>query len=407
VTDEQRAHSEPAAEPGPGGDGQPDDLGSALGLSEHGHRHRGDGPGRKRAGGGCILLLVLILLMGGVAYVGLTKGVEWARDQFAEPADYTGAGTTPVLIEVAAGDTADQIGVTLKEAGVVQSAEAYIAHARAHPDESATIQVGFYELRKKMSAADAFTLLTDPANIRTSQVPIPEGLRVVDIVAILAEKTGFKKRQFEKALQDPAALGLPPYAGGNAEGYLFPATYAFSPNDQPADMLRTMVDRWKQAAAEVDLEGSAKALGYTPHELMTVASLVEAEGRGDDMNKIARVIYNRIENPGTAGTIGRLQIDATVNYALGRTGVAHTSNADLEVDSPYNTYRNAGLPPGPIEAPGDEALAAAAHPADGDWYYYVTVNLATGETKFASSPEEFQRYKNEFRAYCANESERC
>lgn len=386
-------------------EGHHGDLGAALGMShEDGGGHR---KGRKRAGSGCLLLLVLIALMGGVAYVGLTKGVDWAREQFAEPADYAGPGTTPVLVEVAAGDTADQLGVKLRDAGVVQSAEAYISHARSHADASSRIQVGFYEVKKKSSAAEAFAVLTDPANIRTDKVTIPEGLRVVDIVDLLAKHTDFTKAQFQRALGNPQRLGLPAYAKGNPEGYLFPATYAFSPQAKPVDMLKQMVSRWRQAADDVDLEASAKRLGYTPHELMTVAALVEAEGRGSDMPKIARVIYNRIENPGTAGTVGKLQIDATVNYALGRIGVAHTSNADLEVDNPYNTYRYAGLPPGPIEAPGDDALAAAAHPASGDWYYYVTVNLRTGETKFASSPEEFQRYKSEFKQYCATESERC
>lgn len=386
-------------------EGHHGDLAGALGMAhDHTHDHR---KGRKRASSGCLLLLVLVLLMGGVAYVGLTKGVDWARDQFASPADYTGDGTTPVLVEVATGDTANQLGVKLHEAGVVESAEAYINYARAHADASSRIQVGFYEVKKKMSAAAAFAVLTDPKNIRTDKVTVPEGLRVVDVVDLLVKHTKFSKAQFQQVLANPAQLGLPPYANGNPEGYLFPATYAFSPQAQPVDMLKQMVDRWRQAANDVDLEGSAKRLGYTPAQLMTVAALVEAEGRGADMPKIARVIYNRIENPGTAGTVGKLQIDATVNYALGRTGVAHTSHADLDVDSPYNTYRNAGLPPGPIEAPGDDALAAAAHPAAGDWYYYVTVNLRTGETKFASTPEEFQQFKAEFQHYCATQSDRC
>jgi UPF0755 protein len=381
------------------------DLGAALGMTHgDGGDHR---QGRRRASSGCILLLILVALMGGAAYVGLTKGVDWAREQFAEPADYPGPGTTPVLVEVASGDTADQVGVKLRDAGVVQSAEAYVDYARAHADASARIQVGFYEVKKKMSAAEAFAVLTDPANIRTDKVTVPEGLRVVDIVGLLVKHTDFSKAEFQKVLANPAQLGLPAYAHGNPEGYLFPATYAFSPEAKPADMLKQMVDRWRQAADDVDLEASARRLGYTPHQLMTVAALVEAEGRGDDMSKIARVIYNRIENPGTAGTIGKLQIDATVNYALGRIGVAHTSNADLGVDSPYNTYRNTGLPPGPIEAPGDDALAAAAHPAEGDWYYYVTVNLRTGETKFASTPAQFERFKAEFKHYCATQSERC
>lgn len=388
-------------------EGHHGDLGAALGLShDDGGDHRKGGP--KRAGGGCLLLVILIALMGGIAYVGLTKGVDWARDQFASAEDYAGPGTTPVLIEVATGDTSGAVADTLVEEDVVASREAFMSIALARSEEAASIQAGFYEMKKEMAAKDAFDLLIDPANIRTSSVTIPEGLRVVDIVDILVEKTEFKRAQFEKVLDNPKQLGLPAYAQGEPEGYLFPATYAFSPKAKPVDMLKQMVDRWRQAADAVDLEGSAQKLGYTPHELMTIAALVEAEGRGEDMNKIARVIYNRLEGPGDkGGTNGRLQIDATVNYALGRTGVAHTSNADLEVDSPYNTYRNAGLPPGPIEAPGDEALAAAAHPAEGPWYYYVTVDLATGETKFAATYAEFLEYRKEFESYCATKSDRC
>ena len=133
---------------------------------------------------------------------------------------------------------------------------------------------------------------------------------------------------------------------------------------------------------------------------------MEAEGRGDDMPKVARVIYNRLENPGTAGTIGRLELDATVNYAHGRDLGARTTAEDRQIDSPYNTYQVAGLPPGPIESPGDAAMQAAANPADGDWYYYVTVNLKTGETKFAETPEEHAQNVQELNEYCET-SEAC
>lgn len=132
---------------------------------------------------------------------------------------------------------------------------------------------------------------------------------------------------------------------------------------------------------------------------MTVASLVEAEGRGDAAAKISRVIYNRLKTTGPP-TNGLLQIDATVSYALGRSLVAVPTSQDLQVDSPYNTYRNPGLPPGPIEAPGDAALEAAANPATGDWLFYVTVNLATGETKFTDSYDTFLEYKAELQRYC-------
>ena len=256
-----------------------------------------------------------------------------------------------------------------------------------------------------MSAEDALDVLVDPANLVTTTVTIPEGLRVVDIVDILVKKTDYSKADFEKALKDPA-IGLPDYAGGNPEGYLFPATYAFGPREKPVDMIKAMVDRWRQAAQENDLEASAAALGRTPQEIMTIASLVQAEGRGDDMPKIARVIYNRLEGPGDKqGTNGLLQVDATVNYALGRKGVATVTTEEIQTtDSPYNTYLHPGLPPGPIEAPGDAAIQAATHPADGDWYYYVTVNLRTGETKFAKTYDEFLGYKKELQDYCENES---
>jgi UPF0755 protein len=257
-----------------------------------------------------------------------------------------------------------------------------------------------------MKASDALAVLIDPSNIVTTTVTVPEGLRVEDIVALLVEKTGFKKGQFEKALADPEALGLPAYAEGNAEGYLFPATYDFGPKEQPADMLHDMVVRWQQSAQDNNLEAAAAELGYTPHEIMTIASLIEAEGRGKYRVKIARVIYNRLEiDPNPAA--GYLQIDATVNYALNRSLVAVPSSEDLEVDSPYNTYQNKGLPPGPIEAPGDESIQAALNPADGPWFFYVTVNLDTGETKFTDDYDTFLEYKQELQEYCETQSDRC
>lgn len=359
---------------------------------------------RGRGLSGCLAVLVAFAVIAGLLYVGVTAGLDKLQDTFADPEDYPGPGSGSVTFQVAEGENGSAICRNLEAEGVVASVDACIGAVNGNP-QAGGIQVGYYELQKEMASADAVAQLVDPANLVTSTVTIPEGLRLTEVVKALAEGTDFPERAFNRALENPEELGLPDYAEGNAEGYLFPATYAFGPEDKPADMLRKMVARWSQAADSADLEAAAERLGYTPHELMTVASLIEAEGRGDDMPKISRVIYNRIENPGTAGTIGKLQIDATVNYAAGNTLGAVPTTDDLKIDSPYNTYEVVGLPPGPIEAPGDAAIAAAAHPADGDWYYYVTVNLATGETKFAETPEQFQTYKNELRAYCATESE--
>jgi UPF0755 protein len=360
---------------------------------------------RKRRLSGCLAALVALAVVVGGFYVAVTRGVDYVSEMFGEAADYPGPGSGRVLFEVEQGDTVAQMGRELKELGVIASVEAFTNAALANEEEANAIQVGSYPLREEMQAAEALDVLVDPSNILRNTVTVPEGLRVEQILDILAERTRFGRGRFERVLDRPGAIGLPDYAGGDAEGYLFPATYDLGPREGPRKILRAMVDRWRQAAEAAGLEEAADRLGYTPHELMTVASLVEAEGRGEDMPKIARVIYNRLENPGNGVTNGLLQVDATVNYAAGNDLGAVPTSEDLEIDSPYNTYTNPGLPPGPIEAPGDAAIEAAANPAEGDWLFYVTVDLRTGETKFAEDYDEFLEFKDELREYCETESE--
>jgi UPF0755 protein len=352
---------------------------------------------KKRGFSGCLAVLVaLIVVVGGAAVLG-TKGFHYLKDHLQSAADYSGPGHGRVLFEVKKGESTSTIGRNLKNQNVVASVDAFLGAAGGNTG----IQVGFYQPKKKMAADDAYKLLSNPDNIVTDTVTIPEGLRVTDIVAILADKTKFSTEDFQTALEDTSALGLPSFANGNPEGYLFPSTYGFGPKEQPADMLKDMVDRWHQAADENGLVAGAKKVGKTPAEVMTIASLIQAEGRGDDMPKVSRVIYNRLDGPGTQqGTFGKLQIDATVNFALDRKGVVAVTIDDTHVDSPYNTYANVGLPPGPINSPGDDAIKAALNPADGNWYYYVTVNLRTGETKFAHTFAEAQQYNAEFHQYC-------
>jgi UPF0755 protein len=353
---------------------------------------------KKRGFSGCAAVIVaLAVILGGAYFVG-NKGYHYLKDHLSSAEDYPGPGHGQVLFEVKSGDTVTEIGRELKQKGVVASVQAFMDASHGKTG----IQVGFYELKKKMAAQDAFDVLINPRHILTTKVTVPEGLRVSDTVAILAAKTKYSTRQFEDALKDPGALGLPSYANGNPEGYLFPSTYGFGPKEKPVDMLKDMVDRWQQSADENHLEAGAQAQGRTPAEIMTIASLIQAEGRGSDMPKVSRVIYNRLDGPGDqGGTNGRLQIDATVNFALNRKGVvAVTQDEANNTDSPYNTYRVVGLPPGPINSPGDDAIKAALHPADGPWYYYVTVNLKTGETKFGTTYQEFLQYKQEYQQYC-------
>jgi UPF0755 protein len=356
---------------------------------------------KRRRWPGCLAALVALAVLVGGFYVAVTRGVDYVSDRLNSTAeDYEGPGRGKVSFEVAEGDTTAAIGRKLKAEGVTASVDAFLEAAAAEEDAT-SIQAGFYRLKKRMPAEDALAVLVDSENRVTAAVTVPEGLRVVDVVELLGQETKFPASAYERVLEDPGAIGLPSYADGNAEGYLFPATYEIDPRDKPRTILSAMVDRWEQAAEEADLEARAEELGYSPDEIMVIASLVEAEGRGSDMPRIARVIYNRLEGPGNQrGTNGLLQIDASVNYGLDQKLGVTLTEEQKAVDTPYNTYLNPGLPPTPIEAPGDRAIDAATHPADGDWYYYVTVNLRTGETKFAETYDEFLGYRREYQEYC-------
>ena len=220
---------------------------------------------------------------------------------------------------------------------------------------------------------------------------IPEGSSLKKTLAILlATKGKIDSEDLAAAVADPSNLGLPAYAHGKVEGFLFPATYDVDPSTTAEDQLKAMVTRWKQAAADSDLVAASKKAKLTPYEVLTVASLLQAEAQPKDFAKVARVIYNRLDKDMP------LQLDTTVLYALGRSGT-HLSPEDLQTDSPYNTYKNKGLPPTPINSPGQQAINAALHPAKGNWLYYVTTNLKTGETKFTNSYQEFLKFKKELK----------
>jgi UPF0755 protein len=362
-----------------------------------------NGPARRqrsRHGFGCFAVLLSLGVLLGGAYAAYYFGAAALKDRFSHPADYEGAGTGRVMVEVKEGEAATDIASTLVDEDVVKSAAAFTEEARNNPD-SVGIQVGFYELRRKMSAASALNVLVDPDNRVRNTVTIPEGYTVKQIVATLAKKTDFSARQYNRVLRNPGSIGLPASANGNPEGYLFPATYELPPTATPRSVLATMVKRYDEAADHLGLVKKAEALGATPHDVMTVASLVQAEARYDkDFTKVARVIYNRLDEGMP------LQFDSTVHYAVGKDGSVGTSDADRGSSSPYNTYKVTGLPPTPISAPGEQAIEAALNPARGTWLYFVTTNPDTGETKFATSYQDHLRNKREFDRWCA-QSDSC
>ncbi len=342
--------------------------------------------GRVRKGRVVALLLIvaLVLGLGGFAVIAALQKLTGG------PADFAGAGTGSVTIEVHDGDTASDIATTLYDTGVVASEAAFV-DAAVNDDRSLGIQPGFYQLRKNMSGKQALELILDPASRVQTTVTVPEGLRLDQTVDRLVAETDLPRTDFTTVLGHPEQLGLPSYAEGNPEGYLFPATYTFDPNESAKGILKTMVDRFKTAASDLHLVARSGDAGLTPGEVVTVGSLVQAEVSEADFGKASRVIVNRL----AAGM--PLQFDSTVNYALNSDDLTLT-NDQLGVDSPYNTYQNTGLPPGPINSPGEAAMEAALAPPAGDWLYFVALKPGSNVTRFTADYNEFLQFKNDFYA---------
>ncbi|MEU7004398.1 endolytic transglycosylase MltG [Nonomuraea sp. NPDC046570] len=308
---------------------------------------------------------------------------------YVTPDDYEGAGSGVVTVQIVPGASAREVAGVLAEAGVVASARSFVNVAEERA-KTGSLRPGYYRLRKGMAAGAALDLLLAPASRVVKRVTLPEGMRLVEALPHIARQAGLPLKDFQAT--ETATLGLPGYARG-LEGFLYPATYEVEPGMRAAKVLGLMVDRFKEAAKHIELEARAAAVRLTPLEAVIVASLVQAEGgRDSDYPKIARVIYNRL-----AGDT-RLQLDSTVLYAQGR----HTlkvSDKDIKIGSPYNTYRYKGLPPGPIASPGEKALMAALHPAEGDWYWFVTTDPEHRITKFTNKESEFVRYREELNEY--------
>ena len=310
-----------------------------------------------------------------------------------ESTDFAGAGTGEVTIVVSSGDTLTKIGRTLAEAGVVLSAESFV-NAASVDERASSIGPGKYTMRRQMSSIEALELMLDPASRADSRLVLPEGLRLEQTVAIAAEATSLPKSDFQKVLQEPEQLDLPAFAKNRPEGFMFPATYDLTGEETAKSTLRTLVKRFKEASDDVSLETRAGDVGLTPYEALIVASLVQAEVAPGDFAKAARVIYNRIDQGMP------LQLDSTVSYALGITDI-QLNEDQLATSSPYNTYVRRGLPPRPINSPGEAAMEAALNPAKGKWLYFVSVDPRTNETKFAKSYDKFLELKREFQANLA------
>ncbi|HEY7858887.1 MAG TPA: endolytic transglycosylase MltG [Candidatus Nanopelagicales bacterium] len=352
-----------------------------LGMTRDEEVDEGRRPRRRGSYRAVIVAFVALLAMVGVVAF---AGIHWitAGD------DFSGDGTGSVTVVVHPGDALRTIGSTLAAAGVVKSGDAFVTAADDQPKAS-SISAGTYVLRRGMSGAAAVALMLDPSSRTVGKLVIPEGLRMSQVVTAAAKATGLSQDDLRASLAKAGLLGLPTYANGNPEGYLFPATYQFAKGVSADQVVTTMLQRFDKAALDSDLTTRAQSMGMTPAQVVVVASILEVEAAPADYNKVARVIYNRLAQ-GKA-----LQLDSTVNYGLG-TADLHLSQAQLKTDTPYNTYLHKGLPSGAIDSPGDAAIEAALDPAPGNWMYFITTDVKNKVTKFTSSYAQFLLWKAEF-----------
>ncbi|MER5177777.1 endolytic transglycosylase MltG [Streptomyces sp. NPDC002896] len=411
---EPPARRRPAAEPetdwdpGPdqgehaffaGGDDDDDRDDDAPGRRGRGDR-RGRGGGTKKRRSGCACLVVVLVFGGGIGGVGYF-GYQFYQDRFGPAPDYAGNGTgDKVTIEIPKGAGGYEIGQALKRAGVVKSVDAFVA-AQAENTNGNTIQAGVYTLNSKMSAAAAVELMLSPKS--RNNLIIPEGQRNSWVYAQIDERLELKKGTTASvAKKEWKSLGLPDWANDNKdikdplEGFLYPSAYPVAKGMKPEVVLKGMVKQATEKYEELGLKEKADDLNLdNPLQVLTVASLVQAEGKyKHDFEKVATVVYNRLK-PNNTETWGLLDFDSTVNYLRGQSKLATGSVNELrKIDDPYNTYKIKGLPPGPIDNPGEVALKAALDPAKGNWYYFVSIS--EDETLFAETNEEQNRNRQKY-----------
>lgn len=276
------------------------------------------------------------------------------------------AGDT-VVFQIPRNASSAEIAAILAENGLIRSPLAFRVYAR-YAGADAALKAGEYEVRRGLSVPETIEALRTGGQDKTVDITIPEGYNTGQILDLLRARGLVGKKEFMAAAGSAPWIYAPDDmpADRRLEGYLFPDTFAVPEDADAAAIIGMLLDRFAQEARALHLAEKAEKMGFSVHEMVTIASLIEREARIDgDRRLISGVIHNRLR-------MGMpLQVDATVVYALGETARERVSYADLEVDSPYNTYRYPGLPPGPIANPGADSLRAALDPAPTDYVYYL------------------------------------
>ena len=356
---------------------------------------------KRRQRGLAVLIASLVLIIGALGYIGfrLLGG--------GSSLDYEGQGNGVVqLVEVPEGSSMSQLAPELAEKNVVKTPEAFSSAANSNPRAS-QVKPGFYRLQEEMSAKSAVEALLDDANMvdlldvqggaTLSDVNVLGGdvrYGIYSLISQVSCKEGgcVSAEELEKiaATVDPAELGAPEWAldairargedPKRLEGLIAPGQYVLDPNMDAQEILTDLISRSTKKYNDTNIVERAEAIGLSPYELLTSASLVERESPAGEFDKVARVILNRLDEP------MRLELDSTVNYGLEDVELA-TTDDDRGRETPWNTYAKDGLPDTPIASPSNEAIEAMENPVEGNWLFFVTVD-SQGTTVFTDNYDE-------------------
>jgi UPF0755 protein len=367
-------------------------------------------PKKKRRGlmwAGLLVVLALIAVGGYYGYKQLTGIGDYE--------DYAGQGTEDIVIQVKSGESTGQIAATLHDSGVVASTRAFVAAAESN-SKVRGVQPGYYVMKKKSSGANAVKQIVN-AKAQVGQFEIKPGAQlesitsqggvaVEGIIAKLAKascadingkSTCVPAEQLTEVAKtgDLAKLGVPDWAVPDAskapepqrrlEGLIAPGVYNVKPGSTPEELWTELVTASATQLQAWNMPTIAENTGYTPYQVLVMASLVEKEAITPDFGKVSRVTYNRMQKG------MRLQYDSTINYVLDRPAI-RTNKSDREKVGPYNSYDNTGLPPTPISAPGVKALQAAVNPEPGEWLFFVKCEK-NGLSCFANTDDEHEANK--------------
>ncbi|MGO3153551.1 MAG: endolytic transglycosylase MltG [Galactobacter sp.] len=345
---------------------------------------------RKRGWITTVVVLVVLAAVGGAGWFGVSR-------LMAPAADYAGPGSGKVSFSIAEGAGVRQIGKDLEKADVVKSADAFY-DAVDGAETTPIFQPGEFNLRKHMSAASALESLAQSTD-KVSYFQIQANARMSDALSNISEGTGIDLEELRTAAEKPEEFGLPSSVK-SLEGYLHPGEYRMPLDTDAKTILKKLVD---------DTTKSLEKQGVTDpdaqYRVLKLASVVAGEGTSKDYKRISGIIDNRLKP--NDETHGYLQLDSTVSYGLGQVSIHLTKDQLKDKNNPFNTYVHKGLTPTPIGSPGDRAIEAAVNPTASDDFYWVTVNLSTGETKFAPTYEQHQKNVKEYRTWCSDNPDVC